>query len=62
MADTVSKSWFITFNNPAEHGYSGSPEEVCNRLKDEWIKDSESFYNSNCYYYNCSYNIHSYRR
>ena len=42
MADTVSKSWFITFNNPAEHGYSGSPEEVCNRLKDEWIKDSET--------------------
>ena len=42
MSDTVSKSWFITFNNPAEHGYEGTPEEVCNRLKNEWIGDSET--------------------
>ena len=40
--DTVSKSWFIVFNNPAEHGYTGTPEEVCNRLKNEWIGDSET--------------------
>ena len=40
--DTVSKSWFITFNNPAEHGYEGTPEEVCNRMKEEWIGDSET--------------------
>lgn len=36
MADSVSRSWFCVFNNPAEHGYEGTPEEVCNRLRDEW--------------------------
>lgn len=29
-------------NNPADHGYSGTPEEVCNRLRDEWIRDSST--------------------
>ena len=38
--DTVSSSWFSVFNNPAEHGYEGSPQEVCERLRDEWISDS----------------------
>ena len=40
--DTVSQSWFITFNNPSEHGYEGTPEEVCERCKNEWIGDSET--------------------
>lgn len=40
MAQDVSKSWFAVFNNPAEHGYAGTPQEVCERLRDEWIKDS----------------------
>lgn len=38
----VSKSWFITFNNPEEHGYTGTPEQICNRMKDEWVGDSET--------------------
>lgn len=42
MADTVSKSWFVVFNNPAEHGYEGTSEEVCMRLREEWISDSPS--------------------
>lgn len=42
MADTVSKSWFCVFNNPEEHGYSGTPEEIIERLKDEWIADNPS--------------------
>ena len=42
MSDSVSKSWFITFNNPEEHGYSGTPEEICNKMRDEWIGDSET--------------------
>ena len=38
--DTVSRSWFAVFNNPEQkHGYSGSPLEIVNKLKDEWIKD-----------------------
>ena len=32
----VSKSWFVVFNNPAEHGYEGKPHEVIGRLKNEW--------------------------
>lgn len=40
MSDSVSKSWFAVFNNPSEHGYEGTPEEVCERLKNEWIGDS----------------------
>lgn len=40
--DTVSTSWFAVFNNPADHGYEGSPEEVCNKLRDEWVKDSQT--------------------
>ena len=37
MKDTVTKSWFAVLNNPAEHGYEGTPEEVCYRLRDEWL-------------------------
>ena len=35
--DYPSKSWFCVFNNPADHGYPGDPERVCERLRDEWI-------------------------
>lgn len=42
MSDTISTSWFITFNNPEEHGYTGTPEEICNRIVEEWCKDSET--------------------
>ena len=38
--DTVSKSWFCTFANPEEHGYDGTPEEIVDRLIQEWIKDN----------------------
>jgi len=37
--DVASRSWFCVFNNPAEHGYEGTPEEVCNRLRDEWCTE-----------------------
>ena len=40
MNDSVSRSWFAVFNNPEEHGYTGTPEEICNRLRDEWIGES----------------------
>ena len=42
MSDSVSKSWFIVFNNPQEHGYEGTPEEICNKMKEEWIEGSET--------------------
>lgn len=40
MSDEVSRSWFAVFNNPEKHGYTGTPEEVCERLKAEWVGDS----------------------
>lgn len=40
MSDSVSRSWFCVFNNPGDHGYGGTPEEVLGRLRDEWVGDS----------------------
>lgn len=42
MADDVSKSWFCVFDNPQDHGYDGEPQEVIERLRDEWIADSDT--------------------
>ena len=38
MANDVSRSWFAVLNNPMDHGYDGTPQEVCDRLRDEWIQ------------------------
>lgn len=40
MKESVSKSWFVVMNHPADHGYDGDPETVCARLRDEWIGES----------------------
>lgn len=39
MSD-VSKSWFAVLNNPADHGYTGTPQEICEKLREEWITNS----------------------
>lgn len=36
--DTVSKTWFLVFNNPQEHGYSGEPKDIIDRLISEWVE------------------------
>lgn len=36
----VTRSWFATLCNPEEHGYFGTPQEICERLRDEWIAGS----------------------
>lgn len=41
MADTVSRSWFAVFPYPEEHGYEGTPEEILERLKQDWIGDNQ---------------------
>ncbi len=38
--DTRSRSWFCVFNNPEEHGFTGTPQEICDAFVDAWIKDS----------------------
>ena len=32
MSDNISKSWFAVFNNPEEHGLTGTPEEICDTI------------------------------
>lgn len=39
MSNDISKSWFCVFNNPTEHGYSGTPEEIVNQILEEWCND-----------------------
>ena len=38
----ISKSWFAVLNNPADHGYTGTPQEVCEKLRSEWLSVSDS--------------------
>lgn len=42
MSSEISRSWFAVLNNPADHGYSGTPEEVCQKLRDEWTANSST--------------------
>ena len=37
--DVISKSWFCVFNNPEEHGYQGSPQDIVDRLCEEWTSE-----------------------
>lgn len=32
-----ARSWFCVFNNPENHGFSGSPEEIAEQMKERWI-------------------------
>lgn len=40
MANNISKSWFAVLPNPEEHGCQGTPQEICEKLRDEWIGSS----------------------
>ena len=42
MAADVTRSWFAVFNHPEEHGYSGTPQVICERLRDEWVGNSST--------------------
>lgn len=39
MAGDISRSWFCVLNHPEQHGYKGTPEEIIEKLKNEWISD-----------------------
>ena len=41
MSNDSIKSYFCVFNNPLLHGYSGSPLEICESLRDDWIAGHE---------------------
>lgn len=36
----TTKSWFCVFDNPEEHGYEGTPQEIVDRILNEWCVDS----------------------
>jgi hypothetical protein len=36
MKEIRSRTFFCVFNNPSVHGYEGTPELICNKLRDEW--------------------------
>ncbi len=38
----VSKSWFAVLANPEDHGYSGTPQEICEKMCDEWLGNSST--------------------
>lgn len=40
MAQDVTRSWFAVLNNPQDRGYEGTPQAICEQLRDEWIGDS----------------------
>ena len=40
MSESISRSWFVVFNNPEQHGYNDTPKEIVEQLKQEWIKDN----------------------
>lgn len=37
--DSVSRSWFAVLNNPEEHNFTGTPQEICQQVLDIWIAD-----------------------
>lgn len=40
MNDGITKSWFCVLNNPEEHGYQGTPQEIVDRLCEDWTATS----------------------
>ena len=37
---SVSKSWFCVFNNPEEHGFNGTPQDIVDKIIETWINDN----------------------
>ena len=38
--DVRARSWFCVLNNPADHGFSGTPDEIAEQMKERWISDN----------------------
>ena len=38
--DVRARSWFCVLNNPADHGFSGTPDEIAEQMKERWITDN----------------------
>ena len=33
-----ARSWFCVLNNPEEHGFTGTPEEIAEKIAEKWIE------------------------
>ena len=40
MSESVSKSWFVVLDNPEDHGYSGTPQEIVDLMCEQWTQDN----------------------
>jgi len=38
--DGNARSWFCIFNNPNDHGFPGTPQEVCDSILEIWMRDN----------------------
>jgi len=38
--DGSARSWFCVINNPAEHGFTGTEQEIAEQLKEVWMEDN----------------------
>lgn len=36
----ATRSWFCVFNNPKEHGFNGTEQEICESILELWIRDN----------------------
>ncbi|MDR1563784.1 MAG: hypothetical protein LBS74_02395 [Oscillospiraceae bacterium] len=40
IPDGNCRSWFCVFNNPREHGFKGTEQEICDAVADLWLMDN----------------------
>lgn len=40
VTDGNARSWFCVFNNPLDHGFQGTPQEICDSILEIWMLDN----------------------
>lgn len=43
------RSWFCVFNNPEEHGYIGTEQEICDKIVADWVDSNPTRSCAVCY-------------
>ena len=49
LDDVRARSWFCVFNNPEEHGYVGTAQEICDNLVAAWVDEHPTRSCAVCY-------------
>ena len=56
IGELVSKTWFVEWNNPKEHGCDGEPEEVLIDLENKWCTtETRAFAGAYCVKHYCGH-------